>query len=181
MARRAFAHETRRSLLYFGLPVLSGILIGWALFQDAFVIRGWMIASLAAGALSAFVLLLRSNRSTRGPGLLLHAGVFCTFAAIGPMLMMAAQDTPNFVAGLVAAAISGLIAVRWEYSFSSRRFYLIPLVNVAQIVVPRPVFSSLAGFGLFQPFSESTREARIALLGIEAIACVTLGFILIFR
>lgn len=71
--------------------------------------------------------------------------------------------------------------MRWEYSFSSRRFYLIPLVIVAQIVVPRPVFSSLAGFGLFQPFSESTREARIALLGIETIACVTLGFILIFR
>lgn len=126
------------------------------------------------------------SREVRHP-LLLMAGIFFTFATIGPLLMLVFRDssnaglTPVPIAGLVSAFIAGSLSCGWAAAFTFRRWWLIPITILAQILVPGPLFDLLARIGLLQNFGDLSDQVRRGTLAMQAVACVIIGHILLVR
>jgi len=145
---------------------------------------------VAAGGLALLAIpgdpSVSSRREVRHP-LLLMAGVFFTFASIGPLLMLVFKDnstgggTPVPFAGVVAAFIAGALSCGWAAAFTFRRWWLIPLTITAQIFVPGPLFDLLARLGLMENFGDLGDQVRRGVLALEALACIIIGHILLVR
>jgi len=94
----------------------------------------------------------------------LCAGIFCTFAAIGPLLSLMRSDTPEPAWTVVAWSLfSGFVAVGWALSFMWR-MWLLPFVLIAQAVLP-PLIGIAAGIHWrFQSYETALAAATIVLV-----------------
>jgi hypothetical protein len=115
---------------------------------------------------------------------LLFSGIFATFGTLGVLFLMVFFNPERPAppqAGLLAAAISGLIACGWAASFTYRAWWLIPIVIVFQVFAPARLFELSARFGLLHDFLGQTPQQRMGLLGFQALACVVIGYVLIVK
>jgi len=115
---------------------------------------------------------------------LLMLGVFFTFATIGPLMMsvfLIKGEVATPLAGLLSAAIGGVIACGWAAAFTFRRWWLIPLTILFQIFGPEPLFITADRLGLLGNFGELSEQARRGALAFESLLCVIVGYVLIVR
>lgn len=159
----------------------------WLMFVFSGDTRGWQTGvAMTLCGLGTTLLLLPGdnqwNRTRRKDVPLLLAGVFVMFGCLGPLLMIVfPSEPPNFVAGLVAAAMSGAFATLWAGAFVARSWWLIPVAILAQMFVPGPLFRTLEEWGAFANWGELGRRERVGILSFESLACVVVGYVLVIR
>lgn len=167
-------------------------IVGVALMMFVFtgVARPWHLA-LACGLGGVGVILLRvPGRSPpmRVEGVdkpfLLFSGIFATFGTLGVLFLMvffSAQSPAPPQAGLLALAVSGLIACGWAASFTYRLWWLIPITVLFQVFGPARIFDGAAALGLLRDFVELAPRQKMGVLGFQALACVVVGYVLIVK
>lgn len=109
--------------------------------------------------------------------MLLLWGVFFSFAPVGILSQMITPQVGNWIAGLIGIVIGGSIAVGWSYSMNQRKWWLLGLVIVGQVVVPTFIFDRLWSTGLLS--SDLPLRGRLAILSAMVIVCIAAGYVLI--
>ncbi|HVZ93838.1 MAG TPA: PP2C family protein-serine/threonine phosphatase [Phycisphaerales bacterium] len=118
----------------------------------------------------------RSMRSN----LLLLSGSFFSFAPIGFLMVMVTDPPGNWIAGLVNAVISGVIAVLWAASFVFRKWVLLGCTVVGQFFIPALLNRALYKMGVPMALAPDVpRTANQALLALLALACIVAGYVFI--
>lgn len=182
LPKRLVVRRVAIGLMVAGVLITVGIVFlgpGWS--------RPWMFASSLVVAMGGWLVLVVPGKSSRAPRrvqrpLLLFAGIFFTFATIGPLLMFVIQaQTPPPVTGLVAAVIAGIIACGWASAFTFRAWWAIPATIAFQIFAPQLIFRTLDGWGIFQNFGDLSEQGRRGSLALQAVLCLVIGYILVVR
>ncbi len=179
---RLLIRRVGTGLIAVGAILTMGVMFlgpGWSrpwILAGALLVAGGGLLSLAVPGYPATL-----RRRVERP-ILLMAGVFFTFATIGPLMMMVfLPGTSSPISGLVAAAIAGIIACGWASAFNFRAWWLVPLTICFQIFAPPPIFRAFDSWGLLQNFGALNEQLRRGSLALEAVLCVVIGYILIVR
>ncbi len=109
----------------------------------------------------------------------MYAGVFFLFGSLGMLIAMIQREPGSWSLGVWIAAFSGLIAMGWAYSFSSRRYWLVAPLMAMPFVAPPFVFPPLGNLGLFGPGAGLSAPTRLVVLAILIVVGVSVGFTLI--
>ncbi len=166
-----------RAFVTLGMMFLGGGAVRPMRLTPALLVAGGGLMLLSIPGRTTLI----DRRRIEMPVLLL-AGVFFTFATIGPLLMMVFQPaTAPPLAGVVAACIAGIISCGWAGAFIFRAWWLIPTTIVGQIFLPSAIFAGLDRLGLLQNFGDLSEPTRRGVLAFQTMLCVVIGYFLIVR
>lgn len=107
-------------------------------------------------------------------------GVFFTFAPIGFLMHLVSATPGHWLAGVIAAVISGIIAIGWAYTFMSRRWWLLAPLILFQFA-PWEIFRGLHALGLFDESTALSPGATRLFYAAASLLCIVLGYILVIR
>ncbi|MGH7134006.1 MAG: hypothetical protein ACREJO_18930, partial [Phycisphaerales bacterium] len=121
------------------------------------------------------------RRLSLGMKTLLLGGVLFMFAPIGLFMMLVARPVPMVPFALISGLVAGLIATGWTWSFTSRKFWALPIVIAFQIFAPGPLFSWLSTLEFTKIPAEGVGEqGRAGVIAIVCVLCIIAAFTMMF-
>lgn len=123
----------------------------------------------------------RGNSRARRGNSLLYAGVFFLFSPVGLLFTLIGEEKGTWSAATIVALFSGLVAIGWAYSFSSRRYWVLALVVPLSFLVPMTLFPLLGRAGWFDYGAAVGNLGRGLTIAIMAIAGMSVGFTFMVR
>lgn len=123
----------------------------------------------------------------RPPPLLPHElrlallAAFFSFAPIGFLIQIVPQTPGNWPAAIVAAAVSGLIAVSWASAFIFRKYWTIALIVPATAVIPPFIFYWCGRIGIWRFIPPEHAMGHRIQLSAGIVACIVVGYVLLHR
>ncbi|GJM18106.1 MAG: hypothetical protein DHS20C14_03190 [Phycisphaeraceae bacterium] len=140
------------------------------------------VAGVIAGLGLTAILLSFPGKDGHGGAIRDLLSVFFTFGCLGPMIMLViTSGEANFLVGFVGLCVSGGISVLWAFAFIHRAYWMIPVAIIATAFVPPPVFRTLGSVGAFENFGGLTLRGRLGILGLESVASLVVGYVLMIR
>jgi hypothetical protein len=142
----------------------------------------WM--PVVFGALVTTILALKQKDSAERRWTLRHGnhwhvffGVFFTFAALGPVIVLSMMSVKTPGLALAVSVFAGSIASGWAATSIYRAWWFIPLLIAFQAVFTMPYFETGAKVGLYSWGSELAERWRLLILaGMSAIS-VVIGYV----
>lgn len=125
----------------------------------------------------------------RPPGLtrLLYLGVVFTFAPIGSVVLMAGNEPPGWIVGVISMALAGVISIAWTFTISSGRYYLFVLVLPLTFLLHRIVFAHMlahvrvGGTRLLELGLHEHAGTRQSYLALMSLVSLVIGYSLTVR
>lgn len=115
---------------------------------------------------------------TRGERVLLFAGIFFTFSAVGWMLTpLISEPMLGLGGGIYTAIITGGFGCLWAYCFISRRYWLLAVVAPLNMVAPWLLADHVVPKELFALGIERSVRHKSAVFSVAAIISLVIGYI----
>lgn len=104
-------------------------------------------------------------------------GVFFTFAALGPVIVLAMMPTKTPGMALATSVFAGVIASGWAASSIYRAWWAVPLLLAFQVVFTIPYFDNGHRLGVYSIGEGIPERWRLVLLMGMSALCVVVGYV----